>query len=213
MHLALATCAAAVTLFALAVPARTQSECHVARLGGAPVFVINGKPHSGVCYSSYDTRDAEMGRRAAQFRQAGCTVFNFVVEIAGYGYSPPMWTTPDQWDFAELDRRAHTILKAAPDAGLLPRIYIDAPAWWRQQYPEGMMVLSNGARSFGEKLFALSREGDYPSLASARWLAPSVPPAPEDDSPGRYAVAVGCSTAASPPRGLGLRAACRTARD
>ncbi len=157
-------------LTALAAPEPLRTECHVARVGGVPAFIVNGKPHSGVCYSSYDARDLEMGRRVAQFRQAGCTIFNFVVEIAGYGYSPPMWAGPDQWDFSELDRRAHTVLKNAPDALLLPRIYIDAPQWWRQQNPGEMMVLSNGTTGYGAKLFALSREGDYPSLASEKWL-------------------------------------------
>ena len=32
-----------------------------------------------------------------------------------------------------------------------------------------MMVLDNGSRTFGETLFALSRPGDYPSLASEVW--------------------------------------------
>ncbi|MBI2302743.1 MAG: hypothetical protein HYU66_27880, partial [Armatimonadetes bacterium] len=143
--------------------------CHVGPLHGAPAFFIDGRPSSGICYSSYDARDIEMGRRAAQFHDAGCRIFNFVVEVSGYGYSPPMWTGPEQWDFAELDRRAHTVLRNAPDAFLLPRIYLDAPAWWREQNPGEMMLLSTGSSRFDEKHFALQRVGDYPSLASEKW--------------------------------------------
>ena len=32
-----------------------------------------------------------------------------------------------------------------------------------------MMVLGNGSTSFGEKLFALPRPGEFPSLASEKW--------------------------------------------
>ncbi|MBM3475695.1 MAG: hypothetical protein FJX75_20715 [Armatimonadetes bacterium] len=144
-------------------------DCRVQRVGGVPTFVIDGKPHSGICYSTYDCHLPRLQERAARFAEAGCDIFNFVVEIAGYGYSRPMWVGPDEWDFRDLDERAHTVLEAAPKAWLLPRIYIDAPAWWCEANPGEMMLLDNGSPSFGEKLFALSREGNYPSLASAKW--------------------------------------------
>jgi len=144
-------------------------ECRVKSVGGVPTFVINGKPHSGVCYSTYDCSPDNLQRRVRQFAEAGCDIFNFVVEIAGYGYSRPIWAAPETWDFSDLDGRAHLILEAAPDAMLLPRIYIGAPAWWREENPGEMMLLDNGSTSFGEKLFALPRAGEYPSLASEKW--------------------------------------------
>ena len=144
-------------------------ECHVGMVGGVPTFVFDGQPHSGICYSTYDTHPPRLEARARAFGQAGCHLYNFVVEIAGYGYSHPMWSGPDTWDFADLDLRARTVIAADPKAQLLPRIYVDAPKWWRDANPEEMMVLGNGSRSFGEKLFALQREGDYPSLASEKW--------------------------------------------
>jgi len=144
-------------------------ECHVERVGKLPTFVIDGRPHSGVCYSSYDCSRPNLPRRAAQFAAAGCRIFNFVVEVSGYGYSPPMWVGRDRWDFAELDARAHAVLEVVPDAMFLPRIYLDAPQWWRDENPTERVLLAGGSPSFGEKLFALPRAGDYPSLASAKW--------------------------------------------
>ncbi|MBM3501370.1 MAG: hypothetical protein FJX74_22175, partial [Armatimonadetes bacterium] len=146
-------------------------ECRVERVGGVPTFVIDGRPHSGICYSTYDCHLPRLQERAARFAEAGCDIFNFVVEIAGYGYSRPMWMGPEEWDFRDLDERARAILQAAPEAWLLPRIYIDAPAWWCEANPAEMMLLDDGSPAFGEKLFALSREGNYPSLASAEWRA------------------------------------------
>jgi hypothetical protein len=145
--------------------------CRVQMRGGLPTFIIDGRPHSGVCYSSYDCSPENLSRRVRQFAEAGCDIFNFVVEISGYGYSRPLWPARDRWDFQDLDRRARTVLAAAPNAWLLPRIYIDAPAWWLQENPTEKMVLSTGATSFSAKHFALPRAGEYASLASEKWRA------------------------------------------
>ena len=145
------------------------SRSKVELCGGIPTFTIDGVPHPGTCYSTYDCRPAELGRRVKQFAGTECDVFNFVVEVSGYGYSRPMWSGKDQWDFAELDERVRVILAAAPKARLVPRIYLDAPEWWRRENPTEMMVLGNGSTSFGEKLFALPRPGEFPSLASEKW--------------------------------------------
>lgn len=150
-------------------PVATAVECRVESVGGTPTLVIDGRPHSGICYSSYDTSQANFGRRAKEFSQAGCNLFNFVVEISGYGFARPMWVGKDQWDFSDLDDRAHGVLDASPNAFLLPRIYVGAPQWWLEENPDERMVLDNGATSFGEKLFALPRAGNYASLASQKW--------------------------------------------
>ena len=162
---------AAGLLLLLYAIAASAIEARVDDVGGAPAFVVDGRPHPGVCYSSYDCSPDALARRARQFAGAGCDVFNFVVEVAGYGYSRPMWTGRDQWDFRDLDLRARTILAAAPDAKLIPRIYLDAPAWWVAENPGERMVLGNGATGFGEKLFALPRAADFASLASEKWRA------------------------------------------
>ncbi len=145
------------------------ADSRIAPIGGVPTLIVNSRPHSGMCYSTYDTSSPNLERRAAQFAAAGCDIFNFVVEISGYGYSRPLWRARDQWDFTDLDDRAHRILAAAPGAYLWPRIYIDAPGWWRAEHPQELMILGNGSTSFGDKLFALPRAGDYPSLASGIW--------------------------------------------
>ncbi len=147
----------------------TAADCRIQQVGGISTLVIDGQPHTGLCYSTYDASSPNLQQRVERFSQAGCNIFNFVVEISGYGYSRPLWPERDRWDFTDLDDRAHRILQAAPHALLLPRIYIDAPAWWRDEHPQEMMVLDNGAKTFGKKLFALSRPDNFPSLASHKW--------------------------------------------
>ncbi len=145
------------------------AESHIQQVGGVPTLVVDGEPHSGFCYSTYDTSSPNLEHRAEQFAAANCDIFNFVVEISGYGYSRPLWPQRDRWDFSDLDDRAHRIMAAAPRARLWPRIYIDAPAWWCAENRQELMLLDDGSTTFGEKLFALSRPGDFPSLASEKW--------------------------------------------
>ncbi len=165
-----------VAILTLALPASSgnsalSAECRVQTIGGVPTLVIDGQPHSGFCYSTYDTSAGNFERRVAEFAAAGCDIYNFVVEISGYGYSRPLWPEKDRWDFTDLDERAHRILAVAPAAQLLPRIYIDAPAWWCQEHPQELMVLDDGSTTFGSIPFALPRAGNFPSLASSRWRA------------------------------------------
>ena len=146
-----------------------SAECRVQLVGGVPTMVVNGQPHSGFCYSTYDMSAGNLERRAVQFAEAGCDIFNFVVEISGYGYSRPLWPEKNRWDFSDLDERAHRILAVVPQALLLPRIYIDAPAWWCLENPQELLVLDDGSTSFENTPFALPRPGNYPSLASPKW--------------------------------------------
>jgi len=147
------------------------ADCRVQIVGGVPTLVIDGQPYSGFCYSTYETSVGNLERRVGQFAEAGCRLFNFVVEISGYGYSRPLWPEKDRWDFTDLDDRARRILAVAPQALLLPRIYLDAPAWWCQEHPQELMVLDDGSTSFPDTPFALPRPGNYPSLASRPWRA------------------------------------------
>ena len=107
-----------------------SAESRVQMLGGVPTLVVDGQPHSGFCYSTYDMSAGNLERRAAGSPTRAATSTTFVVEISGYGYSRPLWPATDRWDFTDLDERAQRILAVAPHARLLPRIYIDAPAWW-----------------------------------------------------------------------------------
>ena len=94
----------ALTLVSLAAysapPVAGGLVAEVHRLGGLPTFVINGRPHSGICYSTYDSRPEFLSRRVKDFDRAGCDIFNFVVEISGYGYSKPLWPAQDRWEFS-----------------------------------------------------------------------------------------------------------------
>lgn len=157
--------------------AAAESTARVENVQGAPAFVIDGAPHCGLSFMSYvGPQSLENGVPALAgyvkgLAQADCDLYTFVTDLGGvYGYSPSIWPERDRWDFSYLDTHARMVLDAAPpNAKLILQLFIDAPAWWVRENPSECMILSNGTADFGEKLFALPRKDNFPSLASRKW--------------------------------------------
>jgi hypothetical protein len=168
---------AQAALAAEGTPTGIRSE--VILLKGAPTFVLDGKPHGGLSYMSYANEVAQengkllLPANVKLFAQAGCDLYTFVVDLGGlYGYTRTVWPEPGRWDFSQMDAIAHLIIaNAPPEAKLIVQLYIDLPEWWARANPGELMLLSNGKTDFGEKLFALPRKDNLPSLASTRWRA------------------------------------------
>jgi len=131
---------------------------------GKPTFFCNGKPYTKPAFETY-VPDA---RYFHQFTEAGTDIFCFSTNL-GAGFSRPVWTGPDQWDFSTLDKNAHLVLAQNANALLMPRIYLSTPTWWIEKHPEECQVLSNGSRTYAQGL-GHGRDGKaFPSLLSDRW--------------------------------------------
>jgi hypothetical protein len=173
------SCAVALFLTIFLAPSHAEVTSGVGEAGGAPVLTINGVAHPGASYMTYvgvgdpANPSALLTRYVGGFGGAGCDFFTFVIDLGGlYGYSPTVWPEPDRFDFTYLDASARTVLAAGgPEAKVMIQLYIDAPAWWSAQHPEELLRLSNGETTFGDKLFALPRPGELPSIASEVWRA------------------------------------------
>ncbi|MBI3921620.1 MAG: beta-galactosidase [Armatimonadetes bacterium] len=155
------------------------THSRVAMLRGAPAFLINGKPHCGLSYMTYENNYSTVNGQPALpkhvklFADAGCDLYTFVIDLGGlYGYTGTLWPKRDRWDFSQVDAIAHLVVGAIPpDAKLVLQLYVDTPEWWAKENSEELFRLSNGTTDFGEKLFALPRRDNLPSIASAKWRA------------------------------------------
>ncbi len=163
-----------------AVPKPKGPTAKVEQVNGAPAFTIDGKPHCGLSYMTYTGSGAmapDGKPLLAQYIQslagAECDLYTFVTDLGClYGYSSTIWPERDKWDFSQMDANAHMILgNTVSDAKLMLQLYIDAPKWWAGAHPDDLLVLSNGTKDFGEKLFALPRQDLLPSMASPAWRA------------------------------------------
>jgi beta-galactosidase len=154
-------------------------ECRVSTVGGAPAFVVDGKPHPGLSYMTYANNypvwkdKPALPQYVKLFAEAGCDLYTFVIDLGGlYRYTDSIWPEPEKWDFAQPDAIARMILGAAPpQAKLVLQLYVDAPEWWGRAHPDDLFRLADGTTDFGSKLFALPRSGNLASIASQRWRA------------------------------------------
>ncbi len=128
---------------------------------GRPAFFVDGQPFTRPLFSTYQPKKELF----AQMAKAGFTAYNFEVPLTA------MWTGPDQFDFAALDTCARNILEACPGALIMPRIYLQAPEWWKDQHPEELMILDHGGAKIVEPFKAgVAKPGQcFESIASARW--------------------------------------------
>jgi hypothetical protein len=99
-----------------------------------------------------------------QIRLAGAVGVNLV----SFPVSLP-WPKPGQAvDFRASDRQCETVLRANPQALLLPRIGVDAPGWWCTAHPDEKMKYDRGPQK-GEHATVASPE--YRREAAARLAA------------------------------------------
>lgn len=130
-----------------------------------PIFIIDGKPFLEPVFETYVPEE----KYFSQFAAAGTRLFNFAANL-GEGFGPPVWVAPDKFDFSVLDERAHTVIRADPDALIMPRILMTTPDWWREQNPEELLVLDDGQKTFKAPTGTPVRPNrTYESIASEKW--------------------------------------------
>ena len=139
----------------------------VALFHGAPAVHIAGRPVTGLKYMTYRLDE----RYVQQFATTGVEIVGFGCACGEhpYGLAADTWPAPDRFDFSEVDARAVRVLSAHPQAFLLPRIYVAAPRWWVERYPDECVV---AVSADGKRIDYQEPAGHRPgSWASARWRA------------------------------------------
>jgi hypothetical protein len=100
---------------------------------------------------------------AADLSKVGGCPMNLITDSFSLG-----WTATDTYDFAEFDNRVRQWLNAVPDALLMPRINIDAPADWLDAHPDELIVYAGLEEAEPAKFWGGER---HASFASAKWRA------------------------------------------
>lgn len=124
-----------------------KSEIRIA--GGVPTLYIDGRPFPAAAYMSYLDERADYNR----FAEAGYKIFTFPVYFAGRtinvltDISPfrrGIYDSEENPDYTEVDRELSRIVRAYPDACIIPRVNIAMPLWWEEQNPSELNRLDNG---------------------------------------------------------------------
>lgn len=142
-----------------------RSEVRMER-GGARLY-LNGKevfPFFAVSASPL--------RTAQSYRAAG---IRFLHPLIGLETG---WSAPDRYDWKELEKYFAQLLTLVPDAFILPRLHVYAPAWWKEQHPDELIKCGlpippneyNAPAQFVEPVFNWNMNDAYaPSFASEIW--------------------------------------------
>lgn len=147
----------------------------VAEVLETPTFVISNDPLAG--YEPFMTPCFETYRPEykyfQQFADSGTRLYSFNTNASAcdYGHSKPIWLEGDVWDYSGLDERIEAVLKADPNAMIMPRINLGTPRWWLEKYPDEVEILDNGKTIYDEpnRNPTLPKERPFPSIASEKW--------------------------------------------
>ena len=133
---------------------------------GAPTLAINGTPHPGSSYMTYHPDGANFRKMG----EAGVHLYSFSATPteSTYNLAKPCWVAPNEYDYTEMDARAHLVLDNDPDAYMFPRLFLGTPPWWADAHPEDLVHYDPGN---GESEVFVLRGKRVASWASERWRA------------------------------------------
>jgi len=158
-------------LLALAIVARScaaaaETVAEVRMHSRVPTIFINGKPHSGASYMTYNPQL----KNFKDFAELGCTLYTFSAtsDYSFYGLATPCWTASDTYDYSQFDERAAMILEACPGAYIFPRVYVSAPPWWCAAHPDELAMTADGIL-LAEGGEHRTRDSRVASFASEVW--------------------------------------------
>lgn len=142
---------------------------------GVPTFVLSWddcrhfEPFVTPCFETY----VPTLKYFQQFAEAGTQLYSFNTNAAAcdYGHSKPTWIDIDTWDYSNFDERIERVLRADPDALVMPRINLGTPRWWMKANPDEAEILDHGSVEYKQpnRNPTVPQGRAYPSLGSKKW--------------------------------------------
>ena len=122
---------------------RPGLSARIAMHHGAPALFIDGRPVSALAYVALDLRED----RVRQFAEAGIEIFSFpaTADYDYYGLAAEAWPAPDRFDYTQFRERMQILLRAAPQAKVLPRVAIGSPPWWDKVHADQLVCGADGS--------------------------------------------------------------------
>jgi len=130
--------------------------CRVQPLGGSPAVHVDGKPLPFFCFSApraFSQLDPAAKSAHAEMGEAGVPIFSDWFGTSGDGFLGH--TGPGEYDYSAFDVYFARVVQRAPRALFLPHVYVTAPLWWQQAYPEELCGYHDGGH--GCQSFASER--------------------------------------------------------
>jgi hypothetical protein len=133
----------------------------VTSLRGAASLVIDRALQSGMVRAGWHIDDFPA------FRKVGVRIFSPITTASEGFWQPPVWVAPDTWDYGRVDETLKKIVSGIPDAWILLRVELSAPAWWRERHA-GETVKTRDAAG---RIVPLLLPHAYPAFTGGeRWI-------------------------------------------
>lgn len=128
---------------------------------GVPTLLINDIPYPPYLYFFC----VPLEKYIKHFHDAGVRIYTW-----GWGSIIPHsmdigWYGPGKHDYEHFDREVEQIVKADPEAYLLPRLAVTPPSWWYDLHPDEMCVFDNGIKEGVSMASKIWREEASEALA------------------------------------------------
>lgn len=122
----------------------------IIRENGRLIMDVDGKKIFPIAYMSYLPQYADY----AGFEKVGYNLFSACIYMGGTpanetsGIRPlgrSIWTAPNTYDFSSVEETLRYTLGDNPSGYVLLRINVNTPYWWREENPEELTLMENGA--------------------------------------------------------------------
>lgn len=132
-----------------------------------PALRVNGELQTGLafCTVAQDlsaANRAAAARRIAEFRDAGIHYYTIGLGLGPFLGQRAFWNGPGTFNYAVLDDILGFVVSIDGSARILPRVALDAPAWWKDTHPDEIAIGWDKARG-------LFREDWLQSYSSRPW--------------------------------------------
>ncbi len=125
----------------------------VARVGGDPTLLVDGKPTAPFFYT---TSDRCPGRGGLWHREiAGAGVHLYADWFGTSTASDLGQVRPGVYDYGKFDAYFAEVLEIDPEARFLPHVGITPPRWWQEAHPQELCTYADGKH--GPQSFASRR--------------------------------------------------------
>jgi len=162
---------------AAAAPTRLPEpvSAEVKAFNGKPTLLVNARPTYACFYALTDCPGGRWSWEEAprqsirQFVQIGFRLFQFDLFLES------VWNAEGPLDIEPARKQIRGVLDVCPDAAVVLRWHLNAPAWWNEKHPDELTRYANGGFETVEyntpprTLLGDLRRTRRASLASKRW--------------------------------------------
>ena len=141
-------------------------QVKVTPLRGVPSLVIDRVLQSGMVRAGWNTADFP------EFHKVGVRIFSPITTATAGFWESPVWVAPDTWDYGHVDEILKKIASGMPDAWILLRVELSAPAWWRERHASETVKLRDANGQILPLLLPHAYPGGHrtvPSWSSQLW--------------------------------------------